>query len=304
MLAGCGASAMQPSGGAVVPQGAGPSVHADGRSWMAAKAKSENLLYLSDVVTNDVYVYSYPQGRLVGTLKSLGQPRSECADAAGDVWIADVQAYQIVEYPHGATKPIVALSTFGAPHGCSVDSKSGDLAVAGGLGGLVLSVFHRGPHNVWRDAKRYSDSAILIADFCGYDAAGNLFVDGVSKKNGGSFRLAELPYRGNALVNITVSQSVKAPGQVQWDGNDVAVGDTGVSPSVVYQLAVSGSSATEIGSTTLGGTTSVRQFWIQAKDLIGPDYDVQVGFWSYPSGGSPTKTLTGLHGYGAAVSLR
>jgi hypothetical protein len=141
-----------------------------------------------------------------------------------------------------------------------------------------------------------------VAHFCGYDAAGNLFIDGASKAKGGTFRLAELPRRAKALVNLTISQSISVAGQVQWDGKHIVVGDAGVSPSLVYRFSVSGRSATEVGATTLGDSTSVRQFWIQSKNLIGPDFASHVGFWRYPAGGSPTKTIGDVHGYGAAVS--
>jgi hypothetical protein len=70
----------------------------------------------------------------------------------------------------------------------------------------------------------------------------------------------------------------------------------------VYQLSVSGSTANPVGATTLNGTTSVRQFWIDGARLIGPDYDAPVGLWKYPAGGSAIKTLSNTHGYGAAVS--
>ncbi|MGC1379559.1 MAG: hypothetical protein WA814_00905, partial [Candidatus Baltobacteraceae bacterium] len=146
-LAGCNASLVQPSRGSATPVD------------VAEGAKSETLLYLSDVATNNVYIYSYPQGTLAGKITSMGKPRSECADTAGDVWIADVQAFQVVEYAHGERHPIAALSTFGAPRACSVDPKSGDLAVSGGLNGTVLSVYHQGKHGVWRDPRRFSDAS-------------------------------------------------------------------------------------------------------------------------------------------------
>jgi hypothetical protein len=289
LFAGCNASLVQLSQVTSVPLGA------------VQEATSGALLYLSDVATNNVYVYSYPQGKLVSTLSSIGQPRSECADSAGNVWIADVQAFQVVEYAHGASKPLAALSTFGRPRGCSVDPRSGDLAVTGGPKGTVLAVYHRSKRGVWRDPRQYGDSSISVVRFCGYDNAGNLSIDGTS--NGGTFRLAELPRGAPALVNLTVNQSISAPGQVQWDGKYLAVADAGVSPSVVYQFSIDGSSATKAGSTTLGDTASVKQYWIQANRLIGPDLGAHVGFWNYPTGGSPRKTINAVHGYGAAVSL-
>jgi hypothetical protein len=277
--------------------------HHEQRSWILPEAAKDDLLYLSDVATNNVEVFSYPQGRLVGTLTGFGAPRSECADRQGDVWIADTIGFDLIEYPHGGDKPIAALSTPGAPRGCSVDPKTGDLAVTGGIGGVILAVYRHRAHGGWNDPKKYADFSIQRAGFCGYDAHGNLFLDGVDKARGGNFRFAELPRHREKLVDIAVTASIAAPGQVQWDGQNVAVGDSGVSPSVIYQFSVTGSSATQIGSTSLGGTQSVRQFWIAAPRVIGPDFDANVGVWKYPAGGTAIKRITKVRGYGAAVSL-
>jgi hypothetical protein len=302
VLLGCGGS-QSPVGPAVY---SGYRVAATGRadagrSWMAPEAKSEDLLYVSDVQTNDVNVYAYPGHRLVGTLTGLGQPRSECVDTAGDVWIADVEGFDLVEYAHGGMKPIAALSTPARPNGCSVDPTTGNLAVTGGVNHVVVSIYrYYSAHRRWRYENRYTDSAMRLAYFCGYDSQGNLFIDGVK---GGEFRFAELPPRSDTFTNITLSQSIKSPGQVQWDGNYITVGDSGVSPSVIYQFSISGSSGAEVGSTTLDGTKGVKQFWIQGKTVIGPDGDNDdVGFWKYPAGASPTKLIGGVDGYGAAVS--
>ncbi len=284
-------------------QGASPTVplaaHAFARGWMQPQAKQTDLLYLSDVESNDVAVYSYPKGRLVGNLTGLGKPRAECADSQGNVWIADVETASIVEFAHGATAPTAALSTPGSPGGCSVSPRNGDLAVAGGLNGTVVGVFHRSNRNRWRDANLYSVATMSAGYFCAYDSQGNLFVDGVD--GSGNFALAELPHKGTTLQSVTVNQTIEKPGGIAWDGTYITVGDAGVSPSVAYQLSVSGSTANPVGTTTLNGTTSVRQFWIDGARLIGPDYDAPVGFWKYPAGGSPTKTLSNVHGYGAAV---
>jgi len=296
--AGCG-------GAPTLPLGAGtfsPAARYDVHAWMAPQAKSGDLLYLSNVSTADVDVFTYPRLRLVGKLSGFGAPRSECVDRTGDVWIADVQGYDVIEYPHGGTKPITALSTPGAPQGCSVNPKSGDLAVTGGVGGVILAVYHRTKHHIWLDPKEYTDSSIRRVAFCGYDAQGNLFIDGLDKK-GGTFRLAELPNHATALVDLSVKQRIAAPGQVQWDGSALAIGDTGVTPSVIYQFSVTGSTATRIGSTSLDQTKSVRQFWIDGSRVIGPDFDADVGVWNYPAGGSPVSRIGAVRGYGSAVSL-
>ena len=290
----------------------GPAVYGDhraaasngrfgaGRSWMAPEAKSEDLLYVSDAITNDVNVDAYPGHRQVGTLTGLGQPRSECVDSAGDVWIADVEGFELVGYAHGGTKPIAALSTPGRPNGCSVDPTTGNLAVSGGTNHVVVSIYrYYSAHRSWRYENRYTDSA-MRAYFCGYDSHGNLFVDGVK---GHEFQFAELPHGGVTFTNVTLGQSIKHPGQVQWDGKYIAVGDSGISPSVIYQFSITGSDGAEVGSTTLDGTKSVEQFWVQGKTVIGPDGDNDdVGFWKYPGGGSPASLIGGVDGYGAAIS--
>lgn len=271
-----------------------------GRSWIASEAKAQDLLYVSDVQTNDVYVYSSLSRRLVGTLTGFGKPRSECSDLSGNVWIADVGGYDVAEYAHGGAAPIIALSTPGAPEGCSVSPVTGDLAVTANAYGLILAVFHHGSRGRWRDPKTYSDPAMHVSLFCGYDAQGNLFLDGLDKHK--ALRLDELAHGSTTLTNIAVRQTINTPGQVQWDGKYIAIGDAGLSPSRIYQFSISGTSAKKVGATTLDGSSSLRQSWIQGTYVIAPDLNKAVGFWNYPAGGSPTKILGRVHGYGATVS--
>lgn len=299
LLADCGAPLASENAPSLLP-GSARNAPLSGRSWIAPEAKGQDLIYLSDVQTNEVYVYSL-LGRLLGTLSSFGQPRSECSDAAGNVWIADVGGYDVEEYPHGSSTPLVALSTAGPPQGCSVSPVTGDLAVTTNANGAILSIFHHSVHGKWRDPKTYGDSAIHSALFCGYDAQGNLFVDGLDKTK--AFRLAELARGATMLTNISVSQPIKTPGQVQWDGTYVAIGDSGVTPSQIYQFSISGSTANEVASTTLNGSSSIRQSWIRGLRVIGPDFNKDVGVWNYPAGGSPIRLLGHVQGYGATVSL-
>ena len=91
-------------------------------------------------------------------------------------------ASQIVEYAHGGTVAIATLSRPGEyPEGCSVDPVTGNLAVTNfysSAGGGSVSIYAgaRGSPQL------YSDPAIVNYRFCGYDARGNLFVDGSNKQ--------------------------------------------------------------------------------------------------------------------------
>ena len=154
-------------------------------------------------------------------------------------------------------------------------------------------------HDHWPDAKTFTDTAMKIGFFCGYDAAGNLYLDG--KRATALFNSPNCPTAPKPWSILTANQTIKMPGQVQWDGKHVAIGDTSLSPSVVYQFSVSGKKATKTGATTLAGTRSVRQFWIDGDRIVGPDYGVDVGIWAYPAGGAATKKIAIL-GYGATVT--
>ncbi|HEY2555010.1 MAG TPA: hypothetical protein VGI15_07155 [Candidatus Cybelea sp.] len=54
-----------------------------------------------------------------------------------------------------------------------------------------------------------------------------------------------------------------------------------------------------------GGTPTGKQFWIAGASLIGPNEGNggTVGYWRYPAGGNPSKTIDGLtYPFGVTVS--
>jgi hypothetical protein len=130
LLAGCGGS--QPPIGApgAMPQTAALAVHTDrGESWMLPEGKGADLLYVSDGGTDDVLVFSYPQGALVGTLSGFDNPYGLCTDVKGDVFVVNESADTVVEYAHGGKTPIATLNLGTPTLACSVDEHTGDLAV-------------------------------------------------------------------------------------------------------------------------------------------------------------------------------
>ncbi len=264
-----------------------------------------SVLYVTDVRT--VTVYSYPGGKLEGTLHHFYIANGECVDKRGDVFVVDLGYGKIFEYAHGGTKRIAILdSPSPDPSGCSIDPTTGDLAVSTlGFGSnATVAVFHHARGT----AKTYKSSAFESYWFCGYDDHGNLFVDGLAYPGGtGDFAFAELPKGKDALKTITLDQYIGWPGGVQWDGKDVVVGDQ-YAP-VVYQFSITGGKGTEVGATTLGGDAyDVAQFYISGRKLVAPNQlggsKADVLVYKYPRGGSPTETITdGVRAaHGAVVS--
>jgi DNA-binding beta-propeller fold protein YncE len=320
VLAGCGGGSSQPGLSSATPftltaraasVAAAPAVTRAERpySWMSPDAKNADLLYVSNDGNNLVYVYSYPQGRLKGFLTGFNEPQGECADKAGDVWITNTNDSDILEYAHGGTSPIETLNDPGEyPVGCAIDPTTGNLAVTNISG---TSSYSQGNILVYPFASgtptSYTDPAIYNMYFCGYDDKGNLFVDGLDLDYR-QFQFAELPKKGkNLFKNISLNRTIAFPGEVQWDGKYVAVGDQGEGQYGVSSAIdrTTGASGKVVAVVPLSGSCDIVQGWIQSGQLVGPEYcSNEAGVWKYPAGGTATKTLAGEAGpIGSVVSL-
>jgi WD40 repeat protein len=321
ILAGCAGSGAgwQPS---VAASNAGTvSQQSVQGSWILPEAKNDDLLYISDLIGQVVDIYAYRGHKLVGMLTGFFNPEGLCVDTTGDVYVTNDTSdgvHQISEYAHGSTTVLRTLNDpDGRVNGCSVDPKSGDLAVAN----LWGASDHQGNVAIYHHASgsptTYSNPNIYYYYFCGYDNRGNLFADG--ETYGSVFGLGEVPKGGNALNFITIDQTIYLPGGVQWDGKYLAVGDQVAVKhnftSTIDDFAINGSEATTVNTMILTGSNQVAQFWIpfvdtghkhgEGKLLIGPNQDgADTLIWDYPSGGNPIQTISGeTDPYGATVSL-
>jgi hypothetical protein len=295
-LTAAGCSPGSSSSPVALPDARGAGVAAGG-SWMSAGAKGSSLLYVSDLGTNAINIYTYPGGALTGKLTGFGSVAGLCSDKAGDVFVVD-EAGPVQMFAHGGTSPLRKLDATGAPYGCAVDPLSGNLALTN------LSSYSNGAINIYPKAKgepkKYTDTTIDSTYFCGYDNNGNLYVDGWNRsaelifielhKGAGGFRISKLQAKTNT------------PGGVQFDGKYVAVGVKGT--GLVYR--VNGPSGKVAQTITLKKGTDVQQFWIAGATLVGPNEENggTVGYWPYPAGGNPSKTISGLtEPFGATVSV-
>jgi hypothetical protein len=281
---------------------------------MAPDAKTaKNLLYVADEAGNDVLVYSYPAGKLTGTLTGFDTPTGICSNKAGDVFILNGNGTTVEMYAHGGTSPIRTLNLPGYPElNCTVDPKTGNLALGalGGSCGDCVAVFTKAQGQ----PTIYTPSGQNGIPGCGYDNNGNLFCDAYGTS--GAFELFELLAGASTFTAVSVSGAGSLrSASVQWDGTDLAVGSG--AGSTLYQIQLSGSTGKVVGSTTLGGAGYVWQFWIthtlggkkshRGIRVIAPTYGgsggAEVGYWNYPAGGNPTKTITGFsQPDGAALS--
>jgi hypothetical protein len=276
MLFGCGI------GPQTAPSGTTPNAARTAASWMDPAAAKGPLLYVSDYSNGSVYVYTYPQGKLAGTLSGFENPAGECADAKGNVWISEQTGADLVEYAHGGKKPIAKLSDPDqAPLACAVDSVTGNLAVthfeslSGGLGSISIFARAKGTPVLYTDGNlpQMFDPA--------YDKHGNLFVTG---EDSSVFKWAELRRGATALTDIALNVNELCTG-VQSGGKDMVI----QSADGKTIRRVSGHKI--VGTTKLSGITAgVAEFTLDGSTLISAQPGT-ISLYKFPTGGKPTKTI-------------
>jgi hypothetical protein len=275
---------------AVVPKSAfGRQAQRETRPGLLLDARTRRLLYVSSFDESHpsglIIAYSIPKLKYVYDIThGISLPDGECSKTGTKTfWAADSGADALYEFRYRGKRPIKTLSTSGVePSGCSVDPASGDVAAAMISSGDVL---------VWPKGSgtpiTYT-TPLATAYFVGYDGSGDLFVDGLTASD--VFGLAELSKGSSTFEPVTLTQEIEFPGNVQWDGTYLAIGDQ--LASNVYQFACSGTSCSEHGSTQLADAGDCVQFWIDKAILACPNAaGGDVGLWHYPAGGSPYATV-------------
>ena len=77
-----------------------------------SRRHGRNLDYISDIGTNDVYVYSYPKLRLEGTLTGFATASGKCIDKEGDVSSRTSKRSRSSNIAHGGTTRMATLERY------------------------------------------------------------------------------------------------------------------------------------------------------------------------------------------------
>jgi hypothetical protein len=266
LLAGCG----QSQGALSLP----PGPHA-----LAQRVPRERgeVQYFSNFGNGSLSEFDYPKSESqIGQITGVSEAQGECTKGARTFWVVASGAADVEEFKAGGKTPIATRSvTAGVPVGCAIDPTTGDLAVTIISNGDVV-IFKPGS-----SAGSALPSGLVEALFDGYDAKGNLFVDGFSSS--GAFQLVELPKGSSTFENIS---GVSPDGNVQWDGKYLTIGCGGQ----ICRYRVVGTKA------ILKGTVAVScsAYWIARPYVYCADAGNNEGeVFKYPAGGSPIATLGG-----------
>jgi hypothetical protein len=267
-------------------------------------AHQQPLLYVSGV-DGTLSMFSYPKRKLVGTISSNYGAQGLCTDSQGNVYVATPEGYEIVVYPHGGLFPIDVISEEQyevLPVGCAVDPKSGNLAVVNAEGSVEIYKDITGPPQGY-------DLGLAEAFYDAYDANGDLFVSGQSA---GKFALAELPAGSLSSKLISVNSPVTVGSGITLSGSNLLLETSGASgTTLLLTVKISGTSGSIVKKTTLKveANSTPPEFIVDAgprgSTFIEPtSFNEDVGFFHYPKGGRPAKTLNavGTDLVGVAIS--
>jgi hypothetical protein len=268
-------------------------------SWLRPGAQRETLLYVSE--SNGVAIYSNPSGdtfQLAGELLGFQLPSGECVDAHGNVFIEDETAQVIDEYAHGAVTPKAVIHDgYGQPYTCSIDRKTGRLAVvnvanpSGSEPGNVL--IYSSPTG---SPTEYSDSHLYVPLFCSFNSKGDLYLDAYDSGYHGE--LSKLPNGSQSFTMLTLSGgTMNVPGGLAFNGSQLLVGDSYNPKTHIYETTVRGSTATITSTIALSQTQGLPQYSLfssgSTTTIIAPDYDYNtVKLYAFP-GGSLLGSLGG-----------
>lgn len=291
----------------------------DGKSWMSPLAKrTQYLLYVSNVSTGQVDVFNYKSqaGNLYGHITGFSLAGGSCSDTSGNVYIIDLGAGTINEFAHGSTTKTASASySVSEPLACSVDPTTGNVMLPG-FGNGEVEIFVGG----LTGSQDFVSTPYAYSEGGGYDPSGNLVIENSSttsaRSNGNVIYMEECPATcetGSSFSTISLpNQACGSPvcfmSQVMWDGHYWSLGDQAYDYPTYsygqgnYQVSVSGSTGTVVGSAMYGtsGTnpqSDAQQIWTNGTTpaqngiTFGNLINEQEGFWNLSAGGPPKRII-------------
>jgi hypothetical protein len=302
--------------------GVGPpvAIHPDTRkSWISPDAnRAPRLFFASDLVTDDVDIFTLPDFVLKGTITGFSEPQGMCTGLAGTVWVANTGTTQVMQLSRTGKLLNTIDDASGYPVSCAVNPANGDLAV------LNIFGFYGAGDALVYTCPSCTPTELTIPKFYdyyfgGYDTKGNLFLDG--RNSSGSTVVGEVSAGRTAGHVIAISGgTIYFPGSVQWyqPGNYLLLGDqlcNGSNSGCLYWVSISKSKGTITGQTDLlspsgqnCGAAQVELDPVNDKNVVGGSSCGSafiLGRWLYPAGGTPTNYLS--FGYalaGGAISVK
>lgn len=291
------------------------------KPWLAPDiANVSQLLFVSDLGKGTVDIYALPDLKPEGRLAGIKSPAGECSDNRGNVWIADLQANEMLEYSHAGKLRNTIAGVGRQSYSCAVNPANGALAVTD------LTASNGGPGEVLVYASPSAKPVVLhnpdLDNYynAAYDSDGNLWVTGLG------VNAPMLSKCGASTCHTVVLRggSIFLPGPIVWDDSkrELIVFDALCHDSTMacsYPVSTDGVVGTPTTYLSSSGTPLCNLSGAAVAPsgagtiVAGLDNEYScagykansVDLWAYPGGGSPTHATSGvIYPWGAAISTK
>jgi hypothetical protein len=291
-------------------------------SFMDPHALGTKLVFVSDAPDGvvDIYPQSGKTQKMVGQITGLKQPQGLTTDAQGNLYVANTNDSNVLVYaPPYTGSPAVTLNDSGefpvdvavssagvvavtnicsAPH-CRADTASVNIYAQGSTTPCAtLSDDQLGIFNLVR------------VNFAGFDAAGNLYVDGNDPYNEASFGFIQGGCQATTIAHIAPSATFSFffPGSIAvTKAGLVAIIDLEQEAIATFAAPVGGTFGNPVAVTYVTGSGDAAAFALLAsgKDLYTADSSGtgSSAEYAYTAGGAAKKSIAvGGQPIGVAVT--
>ncbi len=260
-------------------------------------------VFVSAYFTNSVYAYD-TAGRLVATLGGFNAPSGLATDASGTLYVADTGNSRVQVYrPPYNGKP-TTLSDGQEPEDVAVDA-SGNVAVTNyetSYGRKATIDFYA--KGSTKPTRVISSKSFAYFDFCAFDKAGNLFLDGF----GATAEVGEVVggIRGTSITNLTTGNALAYAGGVGVTKTGlISILDSQRRAIYSYDPPTNGNLGSPIQSTSLSGASNPLGIAFAPDNTHVAVADVNLGellVYRFPAGGLALAGVT-LPGFGRAFGV-
>lgn len=277
ILGGCAARNLS----SAVPQGA-PNFATISATKRAATSGID-LVYLA--VYGEVYIYSYPGGKRVGTLIQKNVV-ALCADTSGNVWVIKSDSRSrstLLKYAHDGSNPITTLRLSGHADACSVDSSTGNLAVGTRNSTVAVWTNGQGSPTLYPTSPFFNEVRTLS-----YDGDGNLYMRSFVSRESAAW----LPKNASAVTKFSITKL----GAYAWDGRHFVIGPANAYTGGLTRYKLNGDSGKVVGRVSLKTCAPNYEpnFAIAGSELAvscGIDETNSLNYYEYPRGGKPINFI-------------